>query len=198
LRPIDPNFTPECDNLRHFHAGFDKLIRQSGCISPMVTRWHGLPCPDQEDEQMKKIAMMAGAAAALLAGAALAQPGGPGGKRGGPDANGDGIVTRAEVEADVAKRFGQMDMNDDGKIDQADREGRAAATAGKPGRGGAMLDRLDTNGDGAVSLDEMKQMTMARFDRADANKDGKLTGDEREAMRPRRGGPGGAPPMPAE
>lgn len=123
-----------------------------------------------------------------------ARPGG--GERHSPDSNGDGVVTRAEVEASVAQRFARMDVNKDGKVDKADREAAKKQREAKRGeRGGGMMERADANGDGALSLDEMKRMAMKRFDRADADKDGKLTASERDAARPPRGEGGrGAPP----
>lgn len=166
---------------------------------------------------MKKIALTAAASmAALIAIPALAQPGG---QRPNPDSNGDGIITRAEVNADVAKRFARMDVNKDGKLNKADREAAMAARggegagegAGKRGeskrgegqrgdRAGGMM-RADSNGDGAVTLAEMQAAAAQRFDRADADNDGKLTQAERDALRRGRGGGGeggpGAPPPPA-
>ena len=149
---------------------------------------------------MKKIALMLGTMAALAVSPAMARPGG---ERPNADANGDGVVTRAEVEADVAKRFVRMDVNKDGKLDASDREAamkaREAKRAerGKRGdRGERKMGRLDANGDGAVSADEMKKAALARFERADADKDGKLTAAEREAARPKRAGSEGAPPPP--
>lgn len=46
----------------------------------------------------------------------------PGGKRHGmkADANGDGVITRAEFDAQNAARFAAMDMNKDGKIDSSE------------------------------------------------------------------------------
>jgi EF hand len=148
---------------------------------------------------MKKIALMLGTAAALLAVPALAQGGR---ERPNPDANGDGIVTRAEVSSSVAARFAKMDANKDGKVDKADREARMAARDGdgREGKGKRRGPaRFDANGDGAISLAEMQAAALARFDRVDANKDGQLTETERQAMRGqmggrKRGGPDGAPP----
>lgn len=151
---------------------------------------------------MKKFALGVAGLAALLATPALAQRGG---ERPNPDANGDGIVTRAEVDADVAKRFARMDVNKDGKVDKADREAAMAARGGEGGegkRGGGKRGegkrgggkggergpmRADADGDGAVTLAEMRAAAGRRFDRVDADKDGKLTAAEREAARGMRG-----------
>jgi hypothetical protein len=38
------------------------------------------------------------------------------------DANGDGVVTRDEFHAQVLQRFGRVDTNGDGKIDQAEKD----------------------------------------------------------------------------
>lgn len=134
---------------------------------------------------MKKFSALLASAAVIVASAALAAPGG--GERHNPDADGDGIITRAEVDADVARRFARMDVNKDGKLDQADREAAMAERAKKRGGEPGRMARGDANGDGAISADEMRLAAMARFDRADANKDGQLTAAEREAARPKRG-----------
>lgn len=60
------------------------------------------------------------------------------------DANGDGVVTRAEVQAHAAEMFAMFDANKDGKIDMADREVHKAG----------MFDKFDANKDGAISRDE--------------------------------------------
>jgi hypothetical protein len=49
------------------------------------------------------------------------RPGGPGMRR-GPDANGDGVLTLAEQQAQALKRFDFVDRNGDGKADQAERD----------------------------------------------------------------------------
>lgn len=53
-----------------------------------------------------------------------------------------------------------------------------------PKRGAAMLDRLDTDKDGAISRDEYNADIAARFAKADTDKDGKLTQAERDAAGP--------------
>lgn len=64
--------------------------------------------------------------------------GGPGGMPGGmkADANGDGVITRAEFDAQSAARFAAMDANKDGKIDKSEmpkpRRARGAAPSPSP------------------------------------------------------------------
>lgn len=60
------------------------------------------------------------------------------------DADGDGFVSRAEMEAQAAKMFARIDANSDGKIDAADKEARK----------NQYFDRLDTNKDGQISRSE--------------------------------------------
>ena len=112
---------------------------------------------------MKKVALGLSAGALALGGFAYAQ-GGPG--RHGPmmDADGDGVVTRAEAQASAAAMFTRMDVNKDGKIDAADREARRTQ------RKEEMFARLDTDKNGSISK--------AEFMAAKAPGDG------------RRGGPG--------
>ncbi|MCX8476153.1 MAG: EF-hand domain-containing protein [Sphingomonas sp.] len=94
------------------------------------------------------------------------------------DANNDGAVTKAEMLADVDARFAKLDANKDGKISKDERPGGDGA-----GRGGRMLSRIDTDGDGAISLDEQRAQATRRFERVDANKDGTIDQAERDAAR---------------
>ncbi|MDV3456428.1 EF-hand domain-containing protein [Sphingomonas sp. HF-S4] len=97
------------------------------------------------------------------------------------DANGDGAVTQAEFLADVDARFAGLDANKDGKISKDERPGNGE-------RGGRMLNRLDTDGDGAISLAEQRAQATKRFARLDTNGDGKLDQAERAAARERMRG----------
>ncbi len=56
----------------------------------------------------------------------------------------------------------------------------AQACDGHEGKGGP-LSRMDANGDGKVTQQEMLAAATARFDAADTNKDGTVTPVEREA-----------------
>ena len=149
--------------------------------------------------------------AALIAVPVLAAPGG--------DRN--ATQTRAEVQTRAAEMFARMDVNQDGKLDTADRaakraergEKRAAADEAGQGkrhamrghhgkRGGhhamRMMGKADTDGDKAISQAEFQTAALARFDAADANKDGQVTAEERKAQRGAwRAKRGAAPAAPA-
>ena len=153
----------------------------------------------------KKISIGAGAAALLVAGAAIAQPGGMRG-----DANGDGNISRAELNTSIDERFARADANSDGVIDASEQtamrgerrgqrgesrgrrggEGRRGHRGGRGGEGrggqGDRMAHLDTNSDGVLTRDEALAPAIARFDRVDANSDGRIDAAERTAMREQR------------
>lgn len=127
-----------------------------------------------------KILVLA-AAAALAAGAALAQPaGGPRGMFDRADANNDGFVSRDEARAQRALAFDRMDANKDGFLVASELPRRSGPRArGGPQRGGGdIFARFDANNDGRVSREEFTAGNMQPFDRLDTNKDGVVTGDE--------------------
>jgi hypothetical protein len=150
---------------------------------------------------MKKTLAAALLGATLLAGTAVAAQQTPapapqdrpmrGDMFGKADANGDGTVTKAEFLADIDARFAKHDANKDGKIGKEERPG------GGEGRGGRMMGRADTDGDGAISLAEQRAQASKRFERVDTNSDGKIDKAESDAARERMRGMmerrGGAP-----
>src|SRR3546814_4171666 len=75
--------------------------------------------------------------AALIAAPVFAAPGGRTG-----DADGNGVLTRAEAQAHATDRFAKMDTNKDGKIDAADRQAARAAMQAK------RFAAFDANSDG--------------------------------------------------
>ncbi|MBX3564725.1 MAG: ca2+ sensor protein [Sphingomonas sp.] len=108
------------------------------------------------------------------------------------DINKDGIVTRDEVAASVAARFARLDTNKDGKITPEERHAARAAMRARMGRDemdkgvrgpGMRHHGPDTDGDGAVSLDEQRARALKRFDFIDRNGDGKVDQAERQLVR---------------
>ena len=102
---------------------------------------------------MKKKMTLLTLGAALIAVPVLAAPGGD---RNMGDANNDGVLTRAEAEAHAKAMFVKLDVNKDGKLDQADRAARHAEKRAQ------MFDRLDANKDGSISKAEWDQADAAR------------------------------------
>ena len=112
------------------------------------------------------------------------------------DANKDGFMDRGEIESAETKAlasrkavllrdreaaFRKMDADKNGSLSL--QEYNAALVALQPRKADAtpVLNRLDTNKDGKISLAENRTPSMAQFDRADANKDGALTSAELKA-----------------
>lgn len=152
---------------------------------------------------MKKLLMISAAAALAIPAAAIAD------NHRGPraDADGDGLVTMAEVDARLGERFAKLDLDGNGAVttDEADtaREAMKERHAermkekgdmmGKRGHRrahrmghGQMFQRLDANGDGQVTLAEFKTPALERFAKHDANGDGAIDADERAAAREAR------------
>ncbi len=97
------------------------------------------------------------------------------------DANSDGGITLAELQAHGEDRFANSDANGDGALSSeeliANADGRAAERATQ------MLERFDENGDGLLQQAELPQRDGQRmFDRIDADSDGIITQAEFEAL----------------
>ena len=126
--------------------------------------------------------------AALIAVPVLAAPGGD---RHMGDADGNGVVTRAEAQASATQMFARMDANKDGKIDETDRAARRAEMQA------TRFAALDANKDGSISKAEWDQHGAERAakrgeKRAEAGEArGGKRGDGMRGHHGKRGGHGG-------
>ncbi|WP_316014210.1 calcium-binding protein [Roseobacter sp. HKCCA0434] len=104
------------------------------------------------------------------------------------DADGNGEITQAELDAHRAARFAEADTNGDGELDAA--ELAAMAEARRAERAARMVARADADGSGGISLDEMPGSDRRgdRFERIDANGDGAISREEAEEARGHRRG----------
>ena len=102
------------------------------------------------------------------------------------DANGDGALTLAEMQAHGAARFATRDANGDGALSADELGGEG------PGKRAArMLEELDANADGILQKAELEAREGDRlkrmFERADSDTDGVITAAEFEALEAQRG-----------
>lgn len=106
------------------------------------------------------------------------------------DANGDGSATRAEVEANqqrilaaaaarrAADAFARLDADRNGQLFPAE---FARLSPPEKADVAPVMQRLDANRDGRVTLVEYRTLTLARFDQLDSDKDGRLSPAEQGA-----------------
>jgi Ca2+-binding EF-hand superfamily protein len=136
---------------------------------------------------------------ALMASAALAEQGEMGMGMGGPgrdrgamlaemfdsmDADKDGKLTYAEMEAHRKAEFDAADTNKDGALSADELSARALARFQEKlaDRTQAMLDNMDNDSSGSLSQDEMGEGPgMRNFARIDADNDGAITKEEIQA-----------------
>lgn len=114
------------------------------------------------------------------------------------DANNDGSVTRAEieaaqarseqaVEAQLVKRraeaFARLDTNQDGQLSLAEFNAGAPIKPRPKADAGQVVQRMDANKDQNISLAEFRAPTLATFDKMDLNRDGIVSIDEQRKFR---------------
>jgi hypothetical protein len=99
-----------------------------------------------------------------------------------PDANKDGLLSKAENLAAGHRGFARIDQNKSGFLDTDEQARLARYTGGKN-----TLALADFNKDGKVSKEEFVKASNYRFDQFDADKDGKLDKAEQDALKKARG-----------
>lgn len=94
------------------------------------------------------------------------------------DANGDGQVTKEEMQAHRNQRFTDADTNGDGKLSVE--EMQAAAQKKTQDRVTKMFEKNDTDQDGFLTEDELPKPRRAgkMFDRIDADNNGSISEQE--------------------
>ena len=108
---------------------------------------------------MKKWMISAALGAMLVGGGVAAAQSGAGSPPRGPmaaDANGDGLLTKAEMTARLDKAFAAMDANRDGKVTQEERQ------ALRQKRVDDRFAKLDADGNGQISKAEFQAARDAR------------------------------------
>ncbi|GAB4379692.1 MAG: hypothetical protein Kow00121_34320 [Elainellaceae cyanobacterium] len=78
------------------------------------------------------------------------------------DTNGDGTISKAELEAAIKQAFAFLDRNQDGHISPAELQAALTERTGRTHKGliGMMFETLDTDGDGNVSMAELASLAI--------------------------------------
>ncbi|MBS4097365.1 MAG: EF-hand domain-containing protein [Sulfuricella sp.] len=118
------------------------------------------------------------------------------------DADGNGSLSRAEMEAHMpklAKDFEAVDTNHDGQVSREElRTFMKAKRAALKQKGSERFKQADTDGNGTLSREEAEKgmpRLVKNFDAIDTNKDGQISPDEiraymKDRMKSRKGGAG--------
>jgi Ca2+-binding EF-hand superfamily protein len=102
------------------------------------------------------------------------------------DTNGDGRISTDEHAVAAKRMFEKMDANKDGLVTAAEMDAAHEKIVGaKPGAGemssAEKIKKVDTNGDGQLSVDEHAAGSKLMFQMMDADKSGFITKSELEA-----------------
>ncbi len=98
------------------------------------------------------------------------------------DADQDGRLTLAELEADRERQFARFDQDRDGRLTAAEYEALWLDAARE--RLARQFRADDRDHDGNITLAELKQRSMDLVRRRDVDKDGALTAEELRRHRP--------------
>jgi Ca2+-binding EF-hand superfamily protein len=99
------------------------------------------------------------------------------------DADKNGSVSASELQAEVARHFAQADQNKDGRVTKQESEAffaskRAEREAKHAEHAKARFAEQDANKDGKLSKQELSKLPGDWFERVDLNGDGFVTADE--------------------
>ena len=124
-------------------------------------------------------------ATALAGTAVLAKSGDRGGRMSFEqfDTNNDGQITQDEIAAMRSERFAKADTDGDGFITLDELTAQSVKRAEE--RAAGMMEKLDTDGDGKLSEEDMAQSSRAgrMFERLDQDNDGVITKAEFDEAR---------------
>lgn len=149
---------------------------------------------------MKRTVVISALTVLAIAGTTLSASAHEGGKRGhqGPrvefsdlDANADGQLTAAELDAHAAARFAEADTNGDGVLNAEELAARSDREVSErmEKRIAKMIEKMDANDDGGLSLDEMQRRDSAEMiAKLDTNEDGTVSAEEFEERKGDRKG----------
>jgi hypothetical protein len=102
------------------------------------------------------------------------------------DTNHDGVISRDEAAAapQLASRFDEVDADKDGRVTPAELKNHAKSHR-LNNKGAGAFTKLDSNGDGVVTRDEVaaNPKLSRKFEAADMDRDGRVTADEAKAAR---------------
>lgn len=94
------------------------------------------------------------------------------------DADGDGVITKAEFTAARAKMFDRLDRNHDSYLAKDDVPRFSLRRSANGDRMQEMMLMMDKDGDGRISRDEFVNSPSLLFGRADTNHDGQVDSAE--------------------
>ncbi len=103
------------------------------------------------------------------------------------DIDGSGSIIKGEAKGFIAKYFDRIDANGDGKISEEELHHARENRGQKPKGGREDIIAADTDQNGAISIDEatgagLKKM-VENFDRIDADGDGQISEEELRLLR---------------